>query len=134
MKTFPKYLAACAVVALALVGAPRAAEAKLLLFNWGDDIFTTGPLPAPYDRHPNLRGWEAGYKCSVVGLFWAYFHTWGCEPVAFKDDTYDDSPALVAAIRGAYGESDRQLGWWGKHGRWLFAGLMGLGVFVRDND
>jgi hypothetical protein len=118
-----------ALTAVGTISLPDSAEAKgFFVINTGSDIFETGPLPSPWDRRSQLRGWQAGYKCKIFGVFWAYFHKWGCEPVAFNEDTYDDSPELVSSITATYTESDIRMGAWAKHGRWLFAGLLVLGV------
>lgn len=120
-------LVVCVASGITFAGADTA-EAKIVIVNIGDEIFEAGPLPSPWDVHPELVGWNAGYKCGVFGVFWAYFATWGCEPVAYKDDTYDDSPELVADVTSVYSEDDIQMGWWGKNGRWLLAGLIVVGV------
>lgn len=130
-RIFPFIFAATLLVGVAL---PRAAEAKIILVNIGDEVFEAGPLPAELANQPQLRGWKAGYKCGVFGIFWAYFHAWGCEPVLYKDSSYDDSPQAVAAVEGLYTEADKDMSLWGKHGRWLFAGLFLGGLFMRGDD
>ncbi len=122
-------LVACVTTAGALA-LPGVAEAKLVIVNLGDEIFEAGPLPEPWDGRAEYAGWRAGYKCGVFGVFWAYFHAWSCQPVAFKDDTYDDSPEVVQAVAAAYSEDDKPMGLWGEHGRWLLAGLIVVGAFV----
>ena len=119
---------------LAAIVPPRSAEAKIVIVNIGSEIFEAGPLPVELAAHPQLNGWKAGYKCGIFGVFWAYFHSWSCEPVIYRDDTYDDSPEVVSAVSAAYSEDDRDMGLWGKHGRWIFAGLFLGGLFVRGDD
>ncbi len=113
---------------------PSVAEAKLVIVNIGDEIFDAGPLPEPWDGRAEYAGWRAGYKCGVFGVFWTYFHAWECKPVAYQGDTYDDSPEVVEAISATYSESDKQMGLWGKHGRWLLAGLVVIGAMVGAGD
>jgi hypothetical protein len=119
---------------LAGLATPTDAEAKFVLINVGDEIFSSGPLPEPWAQRSEYTGWQAGYKCEVIGVFWAYAHAWDCKPVAYKDNTFDDGPDLVQAIAAEYAEDDKQMGWWGRHGRWLFAGLFIVGVFAGAGD
>jgi hypothetical protein len=100
--------------------APSRAEAKgiPLVYNTGDQAFTTGPLPAPLDKDPQLAGYEAGYMCQVKGILWSYFSVSDCKPVAFKGDTYIDDAEVVKAITAKYSEADMQRGVWGRFG-WL---------------
>ena len=118
------------VVLLLLVAYAAPAEAaKVIFYQTGEDIFEAGPMPPPYDKNPQLQNVKAGYKCKIFGIFWAYMHIWNCEPVAFRGDTYDRNPELVAAIKAKYKESDMKVGLWKKHGRWLFV-LIVLGMIV----
>jgi len=119
-----------------VLGASSAADAKgLFIFNWGEDMFEVGEFPA---EMVTSEGVKAGYKCQVLGLFWAYFHWWDCQPVAFMGDSYDDSPELANYVRENFKESDVKLGAWQRHGRWLFAGILllfiGFGVFAAMDD
>ena len=41
---------------------------------------------------------------------------------------------VVEAISATYSESDKQMGLWGQHGRWLIAGLILVGIFTRGSD
>ncbi len=129
-------IAAILMVCLVLALASGPAHAKRgipipFIINTGEEIFDVGPLPPPYDQEPELAGWTAGYKCGVFGLVYAYIHWWDCAPVAYSDDTYYDDPELVAAITATYSESDMQIGVWGRFGRFLFLGLIGLWVFSK---
>jgi hypothetical protein len=122
---------------------PETAHAKgIAIINTGEDIFEAGPVPEPFfaalapeDRvaaQQTLAGWEAGYKCSIIGVFWVYLYMWDCKAVAFKDDTFDDSPELVAAIDATY-KGKYNAGFWKGTMRWvLLAGavLFGLAVVV----
>lgn len=121
-------MAAVLGVCLAL---PREAHAGrgIIIYNSGHDVFPAGPLPDPYAGHPQLSGAQAGFRCSIFGLFWAYFHIWDCQPVAVKGDTYFSDPALSKAIGARYAQSDMKVGLWPKHGRWLFGfAVLALGV------
>ena len=123
------------VVVLGMLGAllamPARAEAKgLLIYNTGDQIFATGPLPAPYDADPELAGYQAGYLCQVKGVFWSYFSVSECKPVAFLDDKYVDGPELTKALSAKYSEADMQRGIWGHFGWMLFALGAVAGVLI----
>lgn len=110
---------------------PREAEARrgIVIYHSGEDVFPAGPLPEPFNEHPQLKGGQAGFKCSIFGLFWAYFHIWNCKPVAVKGDTYYEDSDLSKAIAAKYTESDMKVGLWTKHGRWIFlAALLGMVV------
>ena len=75
-------------------------------------------------RFPCSRAPQAGYKCSIFGLFWAYFHIWGCEPVAVKGLTVYTDPEIGKAVAAKYTESDMKVGLWTKHGRWVFVAIV----------
>ena len=113
----------------AVLGLPKQAHAAgvPLIYNHGDHTFTTGPLPAPFDKDPELAGYEAGYLCQVKGVFWSYFSVSDCKPVAFKDNTYADGGELTQALTAKYKESDMQRGPWGKFGWMGMAGIIALG-------
>jgi hypothetical protein len=51
------------------------ALAAPFVYNYGDDVFVAGDgkVPPPFDAEPDLAGAQAGYKCEVFGLLWAYF-------------------------------------------------------------
>ncbi len=118
----------------AVIAVPSDAEAKrkgflFLLVQWGDTLTDVGELPEPYNEaFPDKR---AGFKCSVIGLFWAYFHWWDCEATVLEDEDtyYTDTPEDVKeAIAKEYSASDG-LSFWNKHGRWIYlAALIGFGV------
>lgn len=82
-----------------------------------------------------LDGYRAGYRCQVLLIFWAYIHRWGCKPAVFQGDTYLRSAmsdhtrgstirSLEKAIGEKYKLSDHKLGWWGRNGRWVLAGIL----------
>jgi|GEM_PF-2055377 hypothetical protein len=124
-------LSACLVVGAILVASPGVADAKgVIIYHNGDDVFETGPLPAPFDKHAQLKGANAGYMCRVFGVMWAYFHIWNCRPVAVRDDTVWTDKTITEAVAKKYKESEMKVGIWKKHGRWVFAllivGLIGL--------
>jgi hypothetical protein len=91
------------------------------IINTGEDIFESGPIPdAAYagvdpehlaEAKQEMAGWQAGYKCSIVGVFWVYLHMWDCKPVAFKDETFDDSAEVAQAIEAQY-KGDYSAGFW----------------------
>ena len=113
-------------VLLLVLALPARAEAKgiPIIYNTGEEAFPTGPLPAPFDKDPELAGYEAGYLCEIKGVLWSYFSVSNCRPVAFKGDTYSDEPDVVKAITAQYKESDMKRGIWGRFGFML----LGLGV------
>ncbi len=129
-----------ALVGAAMIVCPVDAQAGkgggLLFINWGEDVFETGELPDELAEGADAAGWKAGYKCSIFGLLWAYFHWWDCVPVAFQGTTYDDSDYVQAAVKNKYSESDMKMNLWMKHGRWLFLILIALGIYgaVSGND
>jgi hypothetical protein len=110
--------------------APTQAEAKgVMVINTGEDFFETGPMPElATHENPEFRKLQAGYKCNVFGVFWAYFHTWDCEPVLFykEGDTYNylNDAETKALVTAKYSEKDIKMGVWAKHGRWAFAGII----------
>jgi hypothetical protein len=119
---------AAALVTLTL-GAREAHAAKIPIFyQTGEDIFVAGDgkLPAPFDKHPELTGAQAGYKCDIFGLFGAYIYIKGCAPVAFKGDSFWADPEIATAVGKAHPEDSMQVGAWKKHGRWLL-GLVLIG-------
>ncbi len=109
--------------------APSRAEAKgVMVINTGEDFFEAGPITEfRMSQDPAEVRLQAGYKCNVFGIFWAYMHWWGCEPVLYfkdADDTYhyrndDDAKAIVNAH---YKQSDMKLSFWAGNGRWIFLG------------
>ena len=127
MRTRIATLLGAALLALSLFAVPQAAEAKIIIVNTGDEIFEAGPLPEPFDQMEDYQGWRAGYMCGVLGVFWAYFTSWDCRPVAYQGNSFDDSPDVVNAIAASYTEDDRQMSWWGRYGVWVLAGLVMLG-------
>jgi hypothetical protein len=132
MKTFLVGLGLLAAVLLV----PGRAEAKGIpfIYNTGEEAFAVGPLPAPFDKDPELAGYEAGYLCQIKGVMWSYFSISECRPVAFKGDTYSDEPELVKAITAKYKEADMQRGVWGQFG-WMLIALgvvAGAGLWVKE--
>ena len=115
-------LAVLAFVAV-LAHTEQARAGGVIIYHSGEDVFPAGPLPAPLDEIQLLKGAEAGYKCSIFGLFWAYFHIWGCQPVAVKGNTVYTDPEIGKAVAAKYTESDMKVGLWTKHGRWVFAAI-----------
>lgn len=111
----------------------------ILVWNSGQKIFTSGPLPEPYRSFPALAGWQAGYYCDITGVFWSYFSVRNCQPAAIKGDSVidqDGDPELAAAIEAAYPTMTR--GFWDHYG-WmiLLAGvvvLTGLGIAKRTRQ
>ncbi len=119
-------------VVLVLLAHPSTAEAKGIpvIYNTGQEAFPTGPLPAPFDKDPELAGFEAGFICDIKGVVWSYFSVKNCRPVAFKGDTYSDEPELVAAIAAKYKESDMKRGIWGRFGWMGLAGIVVIGIIL----
>ena len=115
------------VLAVSVVTAVGAQEARagVVIYHTGEAIFETGPLPEELGVEP---GWVAGYKCSIFGLFWAYFHWWDCEPVAFQDDTYINPPEVVQVVLGLYSQSDMKMGFWTEYGRWILGLILVLAI------
>lgn len=111
------------LLALSVLFLPQRAEAKgiPLIYNTGEEAFPTGPIPEPFDKIPELSGYQAGYLCQIKGVLWSYFSVTNCKPVAFKGDSYTDEAELVKAISAKYKESDMQRGIWGRFGWMLFA-------------
>ncbi len=124
--------------------------AVVAFFGYGDAVFETGPLPKAWvDKHPELRsqlaGKRAGYKCTVLTLFWAVLWRSDCTAVAFAGKKYlseDRLPAgtqnwiadLNRAIAAQYKPADMKLSFWARHGRWILGGialLLLLGQIVR---
>ena len=114
------------LVGVVLLGqASEAQAAKIIFYQTGEDIFESGPLPDPYKSNPQLAGVKAGYKCKIFGIFWAYITISGCEAVAFRGDTYDRNPELVAAIKKVYPtEATMMVPFWKKHGRFVLGGIV----------
>lgn len=121
------------LVAGALLLGAGSAEARrgIAIINTGNDIFEAGPLPAPFDKEPQLAGAQAGFKCSIFGVFWIYLHWWDCQPVGFRGDTYYDNPELVKAVAATYKQGDMKPGFWKGMMRWvLLAGALGMGAIA----
>lgn len=106
------------------------------LINTGEDIFESGPVPdAAFagldasqlaEAKQQMAGWQAGYKCSIFGVFWMYFHMWDCKPVAFQGDSFDDSPEIAQAVEAQY-HGDYSAGFWKGGMRFV---LLALGAVV----
>lgn len=121
---------------LMMVFVPARAEAAgiPLVYNTGDHAFATGPLPEPWDKEPQLAGYEAGYLCQVKGVLWSYFSVSDCKPVAFKGDTFIDDPEVVKAITAKYSEADMKRGLWGRFG-WMLGALVilaGAAIWLKE--
>lgn len=128
-KTMTRVALGLLVGAAVLLQAPAAEAGKgFAIINTGEDIFEAGPIPAPFDKQPKLRAMKAGYKCKIFGLFWAYLHTWKCEPVAFVGNSFVRHAALGQAIDSKY-KGKHKGGLWNIHGRWLIL-LLILGAIV----
>lgn len=120
---------------------PAHARRGFAIINTGEDIFESGPLPdAAYAGvdpselagvKQEMAGWQAGYKCSIVGVFWVYLHMWDCKPVAFKDDSFDDSPEIAQAVEAQY-KGSYSAGFWKGSMRFvlLALGAVAGGVFL----
>jgi hypothetical protein len=125
MRSWKSMTLALLAAAVLLGTASEAKAAKIIFYQTGEDIFPAGPLPDPYKSNPQLAGVQAGYKCKIFGIFWAYITISGCEPVAFRGDTYDRNPELVAAIKKLYPtEATMQVPFWKKHGRFVLGGIV----------
>jgi len=124
------------VAAVALAASPREASAARIpvIYQSGQDAFPCGPLPAPYDKDPELAGFEAGYMCDITGVFWTYFSVRNCKPVAIRGDHYADAPELTAAIAARYPESTMKRGVWNHYAWMLMAALVALGAILWIKD
>jgi hypothetical protein len=130
-------LALVAAAAVVVVALPRA-EAAFLVINHGEHAFETGDVPEDLEgEFPDDA--RAGYKCSVFGIFWAYFTIYDCEPVVFWDEGagfgFNADKRVVKLLEKEYSEDDMQIPFWAHHGRWIVGagllGLVGLGVLRR---
>jgi hypothetical protein len=142
----PMFKALIAVAALtALVALPirEAHAAKIpVIYQSGDEVFVAGDgsLPKPFDEDPQLKGAQAGYKCDVWGLFWAYASIKDCKAVAFKGDTYWEDAELSEAIAKAHPEASMKVGFWNAYGKFplglIVLGLIGVVVWskLRGDD
>lgn len=132
----PRLALSVVVLALGLAVAPRdAAAARIpVIYQTGQDAFECGPLPAPFDKEPELAGFQAAYLCDITGVFWTYFSVRNCAPVALKGDTYNNNPELVAAIKAKYPESAMHRGVWNHYGWILLAILIaaGLAIWIKE--
>jgi hypothetical protein len=117
------------LIAAVVMTIPGEAEARrrIIFYQSGEDIFASGPLPAPFDKDKQYVGAQAGYKCQIFGIFWAYLHIWNCQAVAMKGNQYSYDPKLAAAIDAKY-EGKMNVGLWTKHGRWVFAVIVLLAI------
>lgn len=131
-----RILALALALFVGLSAFPDSAEARrgIAIINTGEDIFEAGPLPdslftslAPEDQaaaRSQMAGWNAGYKCSIFGVFWIYIAMWDCKPVAFQGDSFDDQPEVAQAIEATY-HGKYSAGFWKGTMRWV---ILGLGV------
>lgn len=135
-----KILMACLVTFAGLCSMPDLAHAKrgIAIVNTGEDVFEAGPIPEQLfagmqeeelaSAKQQLNGWQAGYKCSIFGVFWVYFHTWDCKPVIFSGETFDDSPEVAQAVEAEY-KGSYSAGFWKGYMRFvLLALILGGGV------
>ena len=124
------------VAAVALAASPREASAARIpvIYQSGQDAFPCGPLPEPYDKDPELAGFQAGYMCDITGVFWTYFSVRNCKPVAIQGDRYADAAELTAAIAAKYPESTMKRGLWNHYGWTLMAALIALGAILWIKD
>lgn len=130
-----KFVILIAISFFGVIAMTQTAEAKVpVIYQTGQKAFSSGPLPAPYDKDPELAGFEAAYICDITGVFWSYFSVRNCKPAAVKGDTYSDEAELVAAIKAKYPESSMKRGLWGKYGWMLMAlaVLAGLGIWLKE--
>ena len=124
------------IAAVALAASPREAAAARIpvIYQTGQDAFPCGPLPEPYDKDPELAGFQAGYLCDITGVFWTYFSVRNCKPVAIRDDHYADAAELTAAIVAKYPESTMKRGLWNHYGWTLMAAVVALGLILLIKD
>jgi hypothetical protein len=124
------------VAALVVVASPRRAMAARIpvIYQTGQDSFPCGPLPEPYDKEPELSGFQAGYVCDITGVFFTYFSVRDCKPAAIQGNSFKEGPDLAAAIRTKYPESTMQRGIWNHYGWMLMAALLVLGAFLWIKD
>ena len=123
------------LAAAAIATTPTAAEAKgAIVINTGEDFFEAGPIPELAEHeNPEFRKLQAGFKCEVMGIFWAYLHWWDCEPVLFykQGDTYNylNDEGAKALVLSKYSQKDMKMSFWAANGRWVFAGIV-LFIFI----
>ncbi|MGC4089192.1 MAG: hypothetical protein QM756_15170 [Polyangiaceae bacterium] len=121
---------------LGVLALPGRAEARGIpvVWNTGQEVFETGPLPAPYDQVKELSGYRAGYLCNVGGVMWSFYSVKDCKPVAFQGTSYSDEPELVKALTAKYTESDMQRGVWGRFGWMGMIGVIviGAGIWLKE--
>lgn len=124
-----------AVTVVMLAAGEAEAGRRIIFYQSGEDIFVSGPLPAPFDKDKKLLGAQAGYKCQVFGLFWAYMHTWNCQAVAVRGNQFFNDGKLAAGIDAQY-NGDKNMGLWQQHGRWALVGviLIGLVGYIRKKS
>lgn len=124
-----------AVALFGVIALTGEAAAKVpVIYQTGQHAFECGPLPAPFDKEPELAGFNAAYICDITGVFWSYFSVRNCKPAAVKGDSYSDETELVAAIKAKYPESSMKRGLWGKYG-WILlalAVLAGIGIWLKE--
>ena len=135
-----KFVHLLSVLSMLTVGAialgPSEAEAKgIMIINTGEDFFEAGPLPELAEHeNPEFRKLQAGFKCEVFGVFWAYLHWWDCEPVLFykQGDTYNylNDETAKALVTAKYSQKDMKMSFWAANGRWIFAGLILLLILI----
>jgi hypothetical protein len=112
-------VAALLAGALVLSTAPAAQAGGTIIYHTGEDVFESAPITAKVaeeavgilitqgllteeDRAAQsasltaeLTPMKVGWRCSIFGVFYAYFHWWGCEQVLYKwtgADTFEYMP------------------------------------------
>lgn len=138
MKNYLQSLFICLMAGACFLALPaqdaHAGKGIPLVYNTGEDIFVAGDgsIPAPFNEAPELAGAQAGYKCEILGVLWAYFSISDCKPVAFIDDTFWDDAELSAAIAQLHPEDTMNVGLWSGYGIYLMGLLVlaALGLIV----
>ena len=98
------------------------------IITWGEEIYEVGPMPGNLAKQ--YPTWNAGYKCSTFGVFWANIHVWDCEAVGVEGDLYSDDSSISDAVAVAYSMDDAQRGIWDKHGRWVLLAVLAFWVLI----
>ena len=103
-----------------------------LVWNTGQEIFLSGPLPEPYRSASDAAGWQAGYYCDVVGVLWSDFSVRNCEAAAINGNKIinkETDPEMVSAIEAAYPTMRR--GVWNRYGWVLILAVIVVGLGLR---
>jgi hypothetical protein len=113
-------------------GPPPARGGGIVIYEDGEHIYRAGPLPDSLKDLPELSGYEAGYRCKVLGVFWSEFSVKDCKPVAYNDAKrrYTDETEVAEAVAAAYPDSAMERGFWSRYGWMLMLGtFVVLGLF-----